>query len=267
MRVLSIDSQPLLRIRYLNARKGGGVRSEVLPILRGRVDRLPSGLDALLVASDLQGVVSSWAKGGETHLLGEELADVVAGLGLEGVVPLPGQTGVILAGDLYAAPGGDKRGATGDVRAVWRAFAEGYAWVAGVAGNHDTFGSPKDRQRLSALPQVHLLDTSWVTLGGLVIGGVQHIVGDPRRAGRVAEDDFFASLELVLEASPDVLVLHEGPHADRERRGNAAITSRLLASAPRLTVCGGEHWSEPLASMGAGGQVLNVDARALVLTL
>jgi hypothetical protein len=50
----------------------------------------------------------------------------------------------ILAGDLYSAPGGDVRGATGDLRSVWSAFADAFAWVVGVAGNHDLFGSERE---------------------------------------------------------------------------------------------------------------------------
>ena len=128
MRILHIDPKPLHRVRYLNARKGGGgVETSHLSILRGRADRLPEGVQAVVVASDLQGVVPSWRKGGENHLLGEELAEVLADMGQRGVIPAAQATGVILPGDLYSAPAGDKHGATGDVRAVWRAFAESFA--------------------------------------------------------------------------------------------------------------------------------------------
>ncbi len=43
----------------------------------------------------------------------------------------------LLAGDFYTVPALDKRGGTGDVTDVWRAFGECFAWVA---GNHDLFG-------------------------------------------------------------------------------------------------------------------------------
>lgn len=265
MRILDIDPKPLHRIRYSNARKGGGVESALLPISRGRVDRLPEGVQAVVVASDLQGVVSAWPTQ-ENHLLGIELADVLAALGEEGSLPVAEASGVILAGDLFSAPGGDKRGATGDVRAVWEAFSERFAWVVGVAGNHDTFGSAKGRARLMQRHNVHLLDADLAALGGVRVGGVQHIMGDPRRVGRVAEEDFLASLDLVLEAQPDVVVLHEGPHASRGQRGSALVTQRLTRAATPLVVCGHVHWEQPLAQLPGGVQVLNVDARVVVLT-
>ena len=52
-----------------------------------------------------------------------------------------GGIGVLLAGDLYTVPALDRRGGSGDVTAVWRAFGDEFSWVVGVAGNHDTFGA------------------------------------------------------------------------------------------------------------------------------
>ena len=40
----------------------------------------------------------------------------------------------------------DKRGGSGDVTGVWLAFADIFQWVAGVAGNHDTFGPDRIRR-------------------------------------------------------------------------------------------------------------------------
>lgn len=269
MRILHIDPKPLHRLRYLNARKGGGgVEKSYLAILQGRADRLPDGVQAVLVASDLQGVVPSWRKG-ENHLLGEELAEVLADMGQRGVVPPAAATGVLLAGDLYSAPGGDKRGATGDVRSVWRAFADSFAWVLGVAGNHDTFGTDDERAQLARVPNVHLLDTEVVQLGGVRFAGVQHIMGDPSRQGRVSSADFLASIDLLLAERPDVLLLHEGPHVSLTQQGSSRVSARLLAGQARLTLCGHRHWDEPLAELGEPGsglQVLNVDARAVLLT-
>ena len=115
------------------------------------------------------------------------------------MIPAAEATGVILPGDLYSAPGGDKRGATGDVRSVWMAFAESFAWVLGVAGNHDMFGTDEERAQLVQEPNVHLLDAELVRLGGVLFAGVQHIMGDPSRQGHVASSEFLVSLELLLE--------------------------------------------------------------------
>ena len=142
MRIRHIDLRPFHRVRYLNAGRRGRVVSSVLEITRAQVDALPDGVDAIIVASDLQGVVpNSWRARGANVLLGVELACEMAALADDGELPYPERTGVILAGDLYSAPAGNVRGATGDVREVWLAWAERYRWVCGVQGNHDLFGA------------------------------------------------------------------------------------------------------------------------------
>jgi hypothetical protein len=249
----------------------------MLPILVGRVEGLPEELDALVLTSDLQGVAPSWRNGGANALLGVEVAEVLRGLTEtpppgRGVLPYPERTGVILAGDLYSAPGGDVRGATGDVREVWYAFAESFRWVAGVLGNHDQFGTLRERRSLEAHAAVRLLEGSVTQVDGLCLGGVGEIVGDPRKAGRKSADDFTAALELVLEVQPDILVLHEGPPGGADQPGNSDIAATLRARLDSsrtpwsgVVVCGHSHWEEPLAELRGGVQVLNVDARVVVL--
>jgi hypothetical protein len=68
----------------------------------------------------------------------------------------------------------------------------------------------------------------------------------------------------VIGQNVDMLVLHEGPHGDDEQRGNAEIHDLVDAGDVPLTVCGHSHWSHPLANISRG-QVLNVDARVIVL--
>src|SRR6187401_2440232 len=135
MRILQIDERPVHEIAYTNAASGGGVESRALPVLAGTVDALPPGLSALLIASDLQGVAPSAEAGGALALLGEVLAQELRVMEDLGLIPPREQIGVLLAGDLFSAPAGDKRGATGDVRPVWAAFAREARWAAGVAGN------------------------------------------------------------------------------------------------------------------------------------
>jgi hypothetical protein len=56
MRILSINPKPVIEIPFLNAGRGpGAFYEDRLPILVGTVDRLPDGVDALLVTGDLQG--------------------------------------------------------------------------------------------------------------------------------------------------------------------------------------------------------------------
>jgi 3',5'-cyclic-AMP phosphodiesterase len=266
MRIHRLDERPMEWIRFLNASSRGTAEVTSLPIVSGRVDGLPPGLEAILVTSDLQGVTSDRALGGQSRLLGEELAEVYAFLADEGHVPPCSATGVVLAGDLYSCADGRERGATGDVRSVWNAFADVFRWVAGVAGNHDLFGTARERARLEARAGLHLLDGRVAALDGLRVGGVGFIAGNPGKPGRRSEDEQLALIEQVLVESPDVLVLHEGPSGSPSQRGSAAVRDVLTAFGAPLTICGHRRWSEPLLSLEGGGQVLNVDERAVVLT-
>lgn len=201
---------------------------------------------------------------GASMLLGEALVFELLDLD---VLHTPARVGAILAGDLFSAPGADVRGASGDVRAVWEAFADAFRWVAGVAGDHDRFGSEKDERRLRARPNVHRLDDRWLDADGLRLAGLDHIIGDPSRPGRRDESAFLEVLARLLAADPDLVVLHEGPHGSGGRRGNATIRDVLeRADRPPLTICGHVHWDEPIAELERGAQVLNVDSRVVILT-
>ncbi len=261
LEILAVEDAPIAALRYLNAARGGGTVSERLEISRARVRNLPTGLDALVCASDLQGVVR--ARGAATStstLLGIALAEQLEELAFDGALPPAERTGILLAGDLYSVPDADKRGGHGDVAEVWRAFAERFAWVAGVAGNHD------DTSGLSSGGNLHLLDGDVVELSGLRLGGVGLISGNPAKRGRRAEDDQLERLELMAMEEVDILLCHEGPQGDLAagQLGHPGIRALLEAHAVPLTLCGHVHWPHPLAALGRGA-ILNVDARAVVL--
>lgn len=258
MRLLSLEERPFHRIRFLNAAKRGGTETGHLPFLRGQVDALPDGLDALLLTGDLQGVVQDWTA---SRLLGLEVAAACVSLAERGSLPDLRRTGVLLAGDLYAAPGGDVRGASGNVTPVWAAFAEAFAWVVGVQGNHDTFDPHPDM-----LGRAHLLDVDGVTLSSLNVAGMGGVIGDPARPAWRQEADYLAGVALTLEHQPDVLLLHQAPALDATQRGDEALSRVLRASPPPLTVCGHVHWDQPLGHLPGGAGVLNVDKRVIVLT-
>ncbi len=238
LRIVDIAAEPLDRLRYLNARPGGGTEARLLAIERATVTGLPEGLDALAVVSDLQGISNG-------DLLGVAVAAALEPL-------TTARTGVLIAGDMYSVPGANKRGGHGDVSGVWRAFASRFHWVAGVAGNHDDISNVSGAN-------IHLLDGGVVELDGLRIGGVGLVCGNPQKPGRRAEEDQLASIELVASEKPDVLVLHEGPAGEADQPGHP----RIPLDVP-LIVCGHSHWPRPLFTH-ARGQVLNADARALVL--
>jgi hypothetical protein len=265
MRVLQISEQPIYELHYTNAAAGGGVEIRTLPVLVGTVDALPGDLSGLLIASDLQGVAPSVDHGGALALLGEVLAQELRRMEDLELIPPSGQIGALLAGDLFAAPAGDKRGATGDVRPVWNAFAREVRWVAGVAGNHDLFGNERARERL-VLSSAHLLDGRVVEIDGLRIGGVGGIVGNPNKPGRRDADTFLGLIARVLAQRPDILVLHEGPDDPASgAKGNEDIRE-LLQTLPDglLVIAGHSPWKRPLASLGAC-QIVNAAERAVLL--
>jgi Icc-related predicted phosphoesterase len=234
--------------------------------LLGRLDKLPKELDALLITSDLQGVVPDWRAGGESRLLGEHLVDEYVKLYEDGKVPSPARTGAILAGDLYSSPGASERGASGDVRVVWRAFADVFRWVAGVAGNHDRFGTPRDESRLRSQPGIFLLDGQAADIDGLRVAGVGLVAGDAQKAGRREESQFLALLQGVLEQNPDLLILHECPRGSSRQPGSPMLREELERTGVALIVCGHKHWTEPVLELPGHQQVVNVNARALVLS-
>ncbi|HET9625016.1 MAG TPA: hypothetical protein VFP84_26795 [Kofleriaceae bacterium] len=258
LHIASIDDTLLRDVHYLSAASRGSTEVERLPIGRGTLAApLAAELDALIVCSDLQGIVPG--PQGRSELLGVHVAAALIGLAEDGAIPSAKRTGVILAGDLFSVAAANKRGGYGDVSEVWGAFGGAFAWVAGVAGNHD------DVSGVAALGDtVHLLDGGVVTLDGLRIGGVGGIIGNPRKPGRRNEVDQLRTIEAVIGQGVDVLVVHEGPHGDDGQRGNPAIRGAVEAGAVGLTVCGHDHWRAPLASH-AHGQILNVDGRAIVL--
>ena len=258
LRIASIDDELIREIHYLNASSRGSTEVERLPVARGTLAApLGGDLDALLVCSDLQGVVPG--PQGRSELLGVQVAAVLEELALDELIPPAARTGVILAGDLYSVPAANKRGGYGDVADVWGAFAARFAWVVGVAGNHD------DVSGVAKLgPRVHLLDGDVVEVDGLRVGGVGGIIGNPRKPARRSETDQLRAIERATDRELDILVLHEGPRGGAHQPGNDAIRAALQAAEVGLTICGHDHWAHPLAEH-ASGQILNVDARVVVL--
>jgi len=83
---------------------------------------------------------------------------------------------------------------------------------------------------------------------------------------RRTEKDFLASIETMVTPPPDVLLLHEGPSGSTAQQpGNAEVRALLESRAPVLTFCGHGHWDDPVSPLG-NGHVVNVDARAVILS-
>ena len=61
--------------------------------------------------------------------------------------------------------------------------------------------------------------------------------------------------------------MHDGPRGTQPRQqGSARVRDLITESQVSLVVRGHSHWDEPFIQYENGTQVLNVDARVVVLT-
>lgn len=269
MKIEEILPKPVHVIPFLNAGKGSGsFYEDQLPIHLARSRQLPHGLSAVVVTADLQGRERfQESRGQPIRLLGEALPQRL----IEEVLPDlghtdPAQVGVVLAGDFYTVPTLDKRGGTGDVSSVWRAFGQDFKWVAGVPGNHDLFGPNRETRPTAFASNMHFLDEEIRTISGLTLAGLGGIIGNPTKPQRRTEECYLAALSHLLAARPDVLILHDGPEGTLHGQpGNSWMNDIVERNPPSLVIRGHAHWSEPLATTSSGLQILNVDARVVIV--
>lgn len=255
LRITRIDEEPFHTVAYRTSGPSGKPVRQRLPFYRAYATGLPDTIQALGFASDLQGR----EQGGENRLMGEAVAEALAGLVQSSVIPQP--EAVLLCGDLYDYPDCHKRGGTGPVDEVFRAFARMAPQVIGVLGNHDELTEPKSLPR-----NAQVLDGGTKTVGKLVVGGVSGIVGDPGRHQRRTEHSYLSVMERVTSGRPDLLLLHQGPDdPERNRRGDPGVALSLATGYRGLTVFGHSHWSRPWLIPVGDGQALNVDGRVVVL--
>lgn len=244
----------------------GGYRQlqdTLFPVWKGVIDNLPKDLDAIIVASDLQGHCEV---NGALVLLGEVLPEELKLL-LEIQYPdiAPDRTGVFLCGDLFALT--HRRGGMGDVQHIWKAFADTFKWVAGVAGNHDMIGqNNKDVKTLQYAKNSYYLDNGIAKIDGMQIAGLGGIIGSPKKHNRREESDYLKQLKKLLLKKPDVLLLHEGPDfPEANFIGTELIREMLERSPSTLVCCGHTHWDIPLKTLSNATQVLNMEGRAIIL--
>ncbi len=221
----------------------------------------------MIATADLQGRELISKKAVEPpRLLGEMLPLRI----VEDVLPTvgdidPQMIGVLLAGDFYTVPALDRRGGSGDVSAVWQAFGDTFGWVAGVAGNHDLYAG--DAIRPKRLPRgMHFLDGDTVNVGNFMIAGIGGIIGNPQRPQRKTAEDYLLTLETLLEVQPQLLLCHDGPEgAIQGQRGIFGVRELLERRPTPLVIRGHAHWHDPFCTLPGGTQVLNVDARVVLL--
>lgn len=259
-RIHTIDAEPFAVIPFMDAGPSGRPHSKVLPLYWGYANRLPLGVEALVLAADLQGR----ELGGGARLLGEVVADHLGACCDASELPAASAMGIILAGDLYAKPGCTSRGGLGDTTAVWQAFADRFRWAAGVLGNHDQVNS----DLLAALARPPgVLDGSRATYDGVRIGGVSGIIGSPGKANRKSPAEYEDMMLDVLKQRPDILVLHESPGLPAlGLRGSEVVAEVLGVATDLLVVCGHCPWERTSVDLPGGVQVMNVDGRVVVVT-
>jgi len=279
LQIVDIAREPLERIPYLTAAsRGAGISYEWLPIYWGEMIGLPEEWDALVIASDLQGIaghrsieaqeanqVVGSARGSQ-KLLGEELAETLVLL-LQIHLPglNPAKVMVCLCGDLFTDPA--RRGASGDSLPVWRAFRNYFGFVTGVAGNHDLL-TKEGIDELSSTAGIHYFsDAGEITYGGLTIAGLGGIIGRADKPNRMVKADYLEALRQLVRQGPDILLLHESPEIRaRGLPGNSDIYKELEGASVPLVCCGHIHWEQALAELDDGPQVLNSDGRAYIFT-
>jgi hypothetical protein len=265
MQIISISHSPIHQIHYLTAASGGvGVIARYLPILSAEVDLLPNNLEAIIVTSDLQGIDPN-----NQQLLAYLLLEELENLAESGKIPSLKNTGIILAGDLYAEVN-RRGGVVGDVREIWLAFNRRFRWVAGVAGNHDSFGNtPLEIQIFQQSRNIYYLDGEIKINGELSLAGVSGIIGKKGKPFRRTEKEFLKTIRELLKRSPDVLILHEGPNYPQGNLvGQESIRRELETinlTNDLLVICGHSYWKLPMIVLANGIQVIKADGRAIVI--
>ena len=241
MRILKTEVKPFVELPFLNFGRGvGSFFEDLLLVFVGTVDRMPQGVDALVVTSDLQGREQFQLQSkAELRLLGEWLPKVLR----ESVIPLihssAEQVGILLCGDFCTVPNLDKRGGSGDVTSVWSAFGSEFSWVVGVAGNHDTFCTDPFRPP-TFCPPLHFLDCNSITVSGLELADISGVVGNPAKAWRKSAESFDNFIFSLATKQSDILLMHDGPNAPefdyRGQRKPFDLRTQSPGSHPRLPI-------------------------------
>jgi len=255
-----ISASPIEYIPYLSIPEGSQeAQQQLLPILTGRVQGLPNSIHAIILASDLQGVMLD----DPTRLLGEGAAEVLSLL-LDISFPHIDKNNVVvlLGGDLYADL--SRRGQGGDPTPVWQAFSHAFGYTVGIGGNHDHLETGWDHLT-SYDKRCQFLHHDIIEIEGIRIAGLSGIIGRPDKNFRWTPAAYTQALTTLLRKDPDIILTHLSPqlptHPGEPLLLNV-IEKRL--SSP-LWCCGHVHWPAPGIVRHQDVTFVNVDARMLVL--
>lgn len=237
---------------------------KVIPVDSYEINGLTE-IDALILTSDLQERENNGTiQGG--RLIGEVLAEDLLLLSLDGKLPHPDRIGICLAGDFWRSEDPTKLGGIGDVSSVWSSFAEIFAFVVGVAGNHDLLDTVGVGHS-SLKSNCYLLDGNVVNVGGLVFGGVSGIIGSSTRPNRKSEKTYVDLFrQCFLNEAPDIFITHLSPQFIEAGHPGESIVSDLSSTyRPTIHHVGHVHWNEPIYSSEVTPLVINTDGRCIVL--
>ncbi|MBW5471370.1 hypothetical protein GPJ61_26650 [Brevibacillus formosus] len=265
IQITKIEEEPVEQVPYLAAGANGkGVVPSRLPIFFGEMANIPDAYDAIIITSDLQGVIESRHE--QQVLLGEALPEMVSLL-LQIEKPFISRKRVLvlLCGDLYADPW--KRGSSGDPSSVWHAFQREFGEVVGVVGNHDLFDSGSFAQLQGMADITVINDPEMVQVSQLRIAGLGGIVGRADKPNRRERKEFLKGMRELLRKQPDILLLHQGPDEPSfDLQGLPEIRECLQQHHPVLVCCGHVHWARSWIELAQGTQVLNADGKLFVFT-
>ena len=268
MKITLDEIEPIESYSYLEVGTGQTsngkpiILRKEMPIYLGEFDNDKSNLDFLVICSDLQGAIE---KDGEYKLIGEELPDFLKLLiEIELTETENPEIGVLLCGDLYTSLG--KRGSSGDVREVWKEFKNNFDWVIGVAGNHDRFGTPQEKEEFKSTENIYLLHKEIIEIANLKIGGISGIIGRGDKTNRVDEKEYLKNLKSLLKKELDFLLLHETPDFPKlELIGNPKIREAIQKGGKSNICCGHCHWEKTLIEFENKSTVMNIDSKVVIL--
>jgi len=267
MKIIRVVENPIYDFPcFIASPRGRGVEYQNIPLINIMADYLPAGLDAIIAGSDFQARDRPAEDG---KLIGFAISEELKVLSECQALPPSENTGVMLAGDFFCAPGLGRRGGSGDVQDVWRAFGDAFGWVVGVAGNHDRFcGMHEIPDPVHCPVSASVLDGDICERNSLSVGGISGIVGNPRKRWRKSEDIFIRKIDELTAKPSDILILHEGPSVPEiGAEGNDSIRARLNSVRNDMIVVSGHtHWSRVFYQLNENVQAINVDFRVVIIT-
>lgn len=240
---------------------GKGVRFTEFPITQITAT-LPPAFDAIIILGDMQAMDSHLKPVENRSLLGIGVADELSTYCELGLWPSQDRVLVCLTGDLYTVDTLDKRGGTGDILSVYRAFASQFSHVCAVAGNHDLFGDGTSIQKAEKTG-VRVLHGSQVQFGEFRVGGICGIAGNNGKVWRNTSSELKALVRGIGQV--DLLLVHEPPKREG-CPGNPELSSLLERNMFKGTIAAGHVRWDSVINQTEFGTVLNLDGRGVILT-